>query len=677
MGLSWKISRHSEQAEFPGQSGGGRTVLIASAALIDMASVDHFGAPRIPATREWQEIAWALYDEVCELRAGIGWLSNACGQATLYAAHVEPRGSAGSPKPITEGKLTQPLEELYGGASNQGGMLSRFATLLSVPGEAYLVGVQRPDPRRAAKMGKNTSTVWAVCSSDEFERSDGGDIRVRNPADGDDYITVNSSSSTVIRVWRPHGRKQWEADSPVRPLIRPLRELVGLSAHIQATVDSRLAGAGILVVPESACAVSPAESEGTPNPLHEDPFMAALIEASVVPLKNPASAGAVVPMMVKVPDASVNGFKHLRFSTELDQNINPLRESAIRRIATGMDMPAEVLLGTADVTHWGVWALDEASLKMHVQPLLGVICQALTVNYYRPALIQLGYSPDEAAEYAIYADTTELALRPNRSPEAIRLYEVGAIGAATLRRESGFDEEDAPTEEEAIRILATRMAMANSNLAPLLMSLIGINIPEGALQATTGGNLQSANANTNNPLVKSERNQPVDATTAERKPQGGPSAETPPNVVGPQPVGPQDLPARTASAALSTEVATRRGDSYRLALGETAVLAALEKAGRWLTRQAGKEARDLLADNAVKLQAVHCHIPTQERAIPGILAGAFVHLQRSTPSDRHLHRTCALYVHELIASGTAYSRDQLAALLASPEHKSAGGENAA
>lgn len=697
--------RHKAISEDPNTSP--RTILLASAALVNINREGVYGV--FPTTRPWQQVVWDLYDEVCEYRYGIDWLTNACSRAKLYVGPVEERGAAGKPKPTDNPKAIKLLDELHGGPAMQGGMLSRLAQHLSVPGESYMVGI----PTKSSKGNDGSKKDWFIVSAEEFMRDTAnGSVRIRNPESGEDWLNL-TSGTTVIRIWRPHGRRAWEADSPSRPLIRPLREIVGLSAHIQATVDSRLAGSGLLIVPESATAISPAQSEGV-NPLHADPFMAALIDSALTPLQNPNSASAVVPLMVRVPDASVGNFKHMTFATELDAQVQPLRDSAIRRLATGLDVPAEVLLGTAGLNHWAAWALEESSIKMHIEPLLSVMCQALTAQYLRPNLKKAGMSEEEVEKFAIYADTTELTLRPNRSPEAIRLYEVGAISSETLRRESGFDEDDKPTDEEAVRILATRMAMANSNLAPLLLRLIGIDVDPSLMpgQATFQGQtqLQGHNPNTNAPLMRSDRNLPVD----QRRPQGGPGDQPPKPLIPDPPMGPRDLgkfpikavgPLNASGAALAdainsgippfdpsitaaADLATMRGDSYRFALAETAVLSGLERAGRWLLKQSGKQAREAYERLGLKPWQVHEHIPAAEREIPAMLAGSFALLQRSTPSDIKLHRTVALHAHNLILTGTPYSRQALTAALCAadatqaappsqPDPKQGGGGRAA
>ena len=198
-----------------------------------------------------------------------------------------PHGPHGqkAPTPDAEAQLpNQVLSELFGGQNGQRQMLARMGTHLSIAGESFLVGMDLDGVRR-----------WFACSESEFKPLGNGKVQIRLP-DTDVPIEVSTDEAVMIRIWRQHPRRAFFADSPVLSLRQPLRELIGLSQHITAGIDSRLAGAGVLAIPESASMPTPAASEGI-NPLHQDPFTAALIEAMVTPLTNRDSAAAVVPIV--------------------------------------------------------------------------------------------------------------------------------------------------------------------------------------------------------------------------------------------------------------------------------------------------------------------------------------------------------------------------------------------
>jgi len=316
------------------------TATVASAALITRDRVRP-----VSQTADWQNDAWELWDAVPELRFGIGWIANACSRARLYVGSIDPEGSA-VPVPVDDQddeRLLQPYYELFGGQLGQGEMLRRLATHLNLVGETYICGYDDPTDRER---------VWQVVNTGEVGNGTGDTMNI-TPPDEPEPIEIRTDDAALIRIWRPHPRRNWNADSPIISLRGACKELLDLSAHISASAESRLAGAGMLFLPDELTFPQPAQGDGI-NPIHSDPFTAALIEAMMTPLKDRGSASAVVPIVVRGPAEAGNGIKHFSFSTPLDAAAADLRDAATKRIASGLDIPAEILLGIADVNHWCV-----------------------------------------------------------------------------------------------------------------------------------------------------------------------------------------------------------------------------------------------------------------------------------------------------------------------------------
>jgi hypothetical protein len=215
-----------------------------------------------------------------------------------------------------------------------------------------------------------------------------------------------------------------------------------------------------------------------------DPFVAEWIEIAATAIQNPGTASAVVPLPIKVPAEYVDKIKHIDFTLQLDEKILDKRESAIKGLATMLNMPAEVLLGMGDVNHWGQWMLEESALKTHIAPEAEIICQAVTSGYLQPRLKASGV--EDWAHWVAWYDMSELTLRPDRSDDAVALYDRLEINGAALRRETGFDESDKPTDEElkeqALKIIIKTLP---SGAGSALSTLIGqsVSITPVAAQA--------------------------------------------------------------------------------------------------------------------------------------------------------------------------------------------------
>lgn len=165
-----------------------------------------------------------------------------------------------------------------------------------------------------------------------------------------------------------------------------------------------------------------------------------------------------------------------QFWTALDQHAIELRTEAIRRLALGMDMPPEILTGTADVNHWGSWQIEEAAIKSHVDPLLQSIVSSLTEGYLRPILKGDVEDPEE---YSFGVDTSDLRLRPNRSKEAIELYQLLELSGAKMLQENGFDVADQMKDDERRNIIIRRLSEGSPSPEQVAAAaaMLGITLP--------------------------------------------------------------------------------------------------------------------------------------------------------------------------------------------------------
>ena len=429
--------------------------LVAAAARLNAKKVARPGASKAEA---WQEDAWDMYDLVGEQRFLATTLANRLAQARLFVGRL-PDNPTEEVVPIEDGQAYDVFTTLETAGQHLDQIVGRLGINLFVAGDGWLVGVPRTlvtsdagpgtgpargiSPLGAEEDGIDISDLdWRMLSVSEV-RHNGTDEVVLKGWDGGD-LTVKPDDIFLIRVWRPHPRHWAQADSPTRSSLPVLRELVGLTMHISAQVDSRLAGAGVFLIPQSADRAVRAAAGMSEDGEEESPFVAALMEAMLTPINDRASASALVPLMPVVPDESVDKFRFISFANSLDAEARNLRDEAIRRLALGQDCPPELLLGVAGMNHWGAWLVREDVVTTHLEPPLALICDALTTQFLWPVLEEQGMEPEEYRQYVIWYDVDHLITRPDRSNDAKALHAVGVISDATLRDATGFDESDAP-----------------------------------------------------------------------------------------------------------------------------------------------------------------------------------------------------------------------------------------
>jgi hypothetical protein len=406
-------------------------------------------------TDGWQEEVWAYHDTLGEFRYAVDWEAKMLSRVRLFAAKLEP--GQDEPQRADAGTAVDLLTSMAGGVAGQATIMDGLGTQLSVPGEGYVIV-------------ENVAGVeqWSVRSNDEVRVARGRYEVIDETAvnGGTNWRPLAANSLNPLRVWRPNKRWHHIADSPARAARSTMRELELVNRHITAQYLSRLASAGVAIFPDEI--TFPVREEFADAP---DPFMAEWIENARVAISEPGTASAVIPMPIRVPGEYVDKITHLDFTLKIDEKIIEKRESAIKRLASQLNIPPEVLLGMGDVNHWNAWLSDETSLKVNVAPDAELICQALTAGYLQPRLKASGVQ--DWANWVVWYDMSELALRPDRSADAIQLYDRLEIDGDALRRETGFDEADKPSpdelEQQALRaILRTQPQAALTALARLL-----------------------------------------------------------------------------------------------------------------------------------------------------------------------------------------------------------------
>lgn len=562
---------------------------------------------------EWQAVAWEHYETCGELRFAAEWLGNSLSRAKLFAGRLD--GPTGKVIPVPgSDPAAVAMTTLCGGHDGQSEMLKRLGPHLTVPGESYLVGWDD------AATGRQN---WATLCNDEIEESvPAGTVTILWQGEKIDL----PADALIIRIWRPHPRMYWEANSPVRGLEMILNELYKLTQHVSAQADSRLAGAGLLVLPlETTFPPPPGEATETTD---DDPtaaatqglsgFMRTLAASMVTPIANRDDASAVVPVVVQAPGDQIKNVRHISFATPLSQEAMSLRQEAIRRLAAGLDMPSEILTGLGGSNHWTAWQIDESSVKTHIEPILQLICNALTVCYLRPIM---GEDPDDS-DLVVGYDASELKQRPDRSAIAKDLYSLGELSGDALRREAGFDDSDAPTTDDDRRAILRSMidrAAIDTQTAVEICVLLGY-VSEGDLSAA-----------------------PVPGDSIGSGDQGDAANPSPAEDPKALPVRPEDPPAddqRDVPAASLGEraraLAVEMGglDRRPVVIGARALLAGhvMDYAGKRLLARAGRAHRGRYPD--LPASALHTRIPVGPEDLDPILDGAYSAFPRLDPRLR-------------------------------------------
>jgi hypothetical protein len=399
---------------------------------------------------EWQKLAWRYYDEIGEIKFSFNYFASISSRVRLFSAYQNEEDE--SPGAVEDSGVSaqlslacrEEMEKLNRGRGGQPNLIRQLVLNLLVAGEAYLVGF---------------GGSFSVRSTSELEVEAGGRIRLITSARGRSsrHTVYLPEDATVLRIWRTHPQYSDDADSSLRGVMRECGELLLLGRLINTSVNSRL-NAGILYVADELRFQRADTDQIVPQP-DVDPFEEELTLSLTEAIDDTDSPSNIIPIIVRGPaDLADKAFNKVDLSRDFDETIIQRHEKTLDRVINGLDIPADVIKGMANVRYSNAQTISEDLLKAHIEPMVVLICEAFTVGYLRPALLARGFTAEEVARALVWYDASEVVTRPDRSEDADKGWDRKLISAAAWRRAHGFNEADAPSDEE----VAQRIALDSS-----------------------------------------------------------------------------------------------------------------------------------------------------------------------------------------------------------------------
>lgn len=569
---------------------------------------------------EWQQEAWRHYDICGEFRFVANRHAAALSRCRLFVAEVDELGRPG--KETKDAQIQILAESIFGGPAAKAEGLRTMGIQNYVAGECFVV---------AEGNNKAQGDKWYVASAKELKK-EGGTVKVKRPMTiGGGWRPLSKGTDLLMRVWTPHPRLFDVADSPARSVLPNLREIERLTQLCFSQIDSRLISAGLLLLREG---VDFPHAEDKPGGIQG--LLDQILEAARAQLTGAGTAAGLVPILATIPTGDGKGdvassYAHIKFDTPLTAELEKKLDQAIRRLALGLDIAPEDLLGQGDANHWGSWQIEESSIKLFIEPVLVRVCDAFSTAYLEPALKVLGKDPDK---YTLWYDTSPLTVRPNRMEDAMQLWDRGIIGDDALRAAGAFDGGDKPQAKMQLRWMAWQMVKASPALiaAPGLAELLGFS-PE---------------------MIAAGLTAPAPTAAVPGAPAGPPA---PPDAGGPA----GSIPAQPTSQTTPAQ----RGELFAALLpaAEQVVYRALELAGGRLLDRA---ARGRYGD--VARFELHTRVQPRDRAHAyEVMSGAWAHLGTLS---RHfgvqagdLQELLSEYCAELLLRGYPHSPELLREVL--------------
>lgn len=452
---------------------GGR-VLHASGQRIDLRSEAALTALReTRRASSWQSDAWGYRDMIGELRFAHQFLARAVARVRFFPAEIIP--TEDDPIPVNHPDSTLPpglaqaareeLSRLPLGAGYQ--FVGILSENLDATGEAYLHGWFNEDEDRED---------WEVLSVDEVLPGDGGGFAIRRFGATAPEL-VDPDTEEMLRLWVPHPRYKNLADSPMRALLDVCEDIVLAGREIRAASRSRIATNGILKIPNGLSLLRSHRDDEERSDTDTNPFMADLVASILAPIQNEGDPGAVAPIGVQGELEDLAGFQHMTIERAVAEDLLERVDRWLTRLARGLDIPPEILSGIGDTNHWSAWQIDASTYRYHIDPRVRIVADSITQGFLRPALRARGFSAADVARVCTWRDAGNLTENPNRGQDAKDAFDRGGIGWKTLRTALGFNDTDAPDDDELVKILAVRIGVDPATAALMLQAALGNTMP--------------------------------------------------------------------------------------------------------------------------------------------------------------------------------------------------------
>ena len=526
------------------------TAAAAQVKLNDKGEAEQFKQRRASGSAAWQAEAWEYYDAIGEVKYAFNLVASVVSRIRLYAAIIQD--PAESPIPVrnsdsVDARLASAaeraivrLDSAYGG---QAGLLKDAALNLAVAGECYLV--QMP-----ARPGTGIPESWDIRSVDELQMDQKGNYSISPRRE----LAVASATQKaggiglpktafVGRIWKAHPRFSEEADSSLRGILDLCAELLLLNRTFRATARSRL-NAGALYLPDGLSVASGGDAnypfdddtEGSTEISAEeaqDEFEDQLIDAMTTPIRDEDSASAVVPLIIRGPAELGDKIKQFKFERSFDASLVERADRVLERILQGLDVPKDVVTGLANVKYSNALQIDESLYKAHIEPLMLLISDALTVVYLRPYLLANGFSESDVERVCVWYDPSQVATRNDRAADADSGFDRMAISMDTWRRAHGFTEADAPNSTEVALRLLIEKGVITPELTESMLSAVAPDVMKATRMASQAANVAPIPPEVERLLKGPQDEAPTEEVPAESSPaEASPTPETTPTQEG-------------------------------------------------------------------------------------------------------------------------------------------------
>lgn len=447
-------------------------------------------AKQAQPVRPWQTEAWEYSREVPEIKYSNSFMGNVMAKCRLFVAVRDADDPEAPPIPATDPEAGLPpgaalraqmeLDRLKGPLGGRAEILRAGNMNLEIAGEGYIIGwgpreqpIVDPDTEQPTGEVEIIPEQWGVYSVSQVTPKAGRfEVKLR-PSDKE-LRTLDPNLDAIIRVFQRDPEWSLEADCNMRGVLSECEALVLLTNSIKADAKSRMS-AGYLLIPHELSTGPDRETDpedGEEAPV--DPFLQELYDGAVDPVEDPSSAAAVAPTFIRGPADALKEFRHVTITRTADQYVLAKITAGIERIARGLNLPVEVVMGHQQTTFANALQVSKDTFNDHFQPRCMLIADALTVGFLVPNLIEAGMDPDVAERLVVWFDPSDMIAQPNPIDTADKGYEMGLLSGEAWRRAGNWSEDDAPDPVEQLVQAVLKLGQFDPSITSAILDLLGV-----------------------------------------------------------------------------------------------------------------------------------------------------------------------------------------------------------
>lgn len=429
-------------------------------------------------------MAWDYHESVPEAGFANTFVGDAMSKVRLYAAvipeddpNAEPVRADSDDKGDVIARDT--LARLENSDDGIPGLMRDAGINFMVAGEWWLVGEEQSGPYPNMPDGFDVDVEgeerWDIKSVDEIEAKQNGGWFVRDVPRTKPRL-LDPETTYVSRGWIRSARFGQLAESPMRRVLSELEELLIYSRAGRAAGVSRMIMNGVLYLNRNILSARNPDmmEDQTQQPL-TDPFMEVLSLAAATAIQDEGSAAAAIPIVVSGYGAPDEAMKHFPLARDIDAALDDRIEHLVKRVARGVNLPIEVVLGHMDTTFSNANQISQDLFDQHLEPVTSAITRAFTIGFLRPYMLAAGLARDVVRRYVVWGDVSGLVQDPDEKKDAFEAFDRMLASNEWLRAKLQIPEDAAPTPEEIGRRLGLRRGQID---APITEALLALLLPQ-------------------------------------------------------------------------------------------------------------------------------------------------------------------------------------------------------